>query len=127
MPAARDHVHLYRLEKPSGLILLSAGTAAGEVTLLENRPGKIRLSVTAAAPQRLTWKETAYPGWKLYLGHALAPYVPGEGIFRQWDIHPGSYDAVQLFRPFSFYAGLVLTLLAIITLGICGIIKLCAD
>ena len=70
----------------------------------------------AEGPGTLITSEIAYPGWEATVDGIDAELTTHAGLLRAIELGPGSHDIEFVFRPTTFRAGLLISLLALIVL-----------
>jgi hypothetical protein len=78
---------------------------SGTVTIVEDRPGLIRLRTDAPGRQLLVISENFHPGWIATLAGKQQPIVRVNGDFMGCVVGPGQADLHLEFRPTSLIAG----------------------
>lgn len=76
------------------------------------RPGLVRVRWTTARPGRLVLSELDYPGWTLLVDGRPVAREPFAGAFLSAAVPPGRHEALFVFRPWAFLAGLAVSLAA---------------
>lgn len=92
------------------------GTEAGKdsVNIIVYQAEKIELDVNLISDGYLVLSEHYYPGWKAYLDGKRINIIRANYLFRAIRIPKGKHRVRFLFRPESFYLGLILASLALI-------------
>lgn len=82
----------------------------GSVSITEDSPGYAGATINAREPAEIVFSETDYPGWEVRLDDRRVALKRFDGIFMTATVPAGRHDVVFKFNPFSFWAGLALTL-----------------
>jgi hypothetical protein len=125
-PAAIDGPVL--VEAPPDALRLVAiktdGQAQQPVPLAEDRPNSVRATFDAPAPGVFLVKDSVYPGWTATLDGQSVDVVRVNGMVRGVIVPtPGRHEVTMRYQPFSFTAGLsvsVVAALALVGLAIWG-------
>ncbi|MEP6992869.1 MAG: hypothetical protein ABI968_00010 [Acidobacteriota bacterium] len=84
--------------------------------LAEDLPERVVAEVTTSHPGLLVLTDLHYPGWIAEEGGRLLPLMRADGYFRAVALTEGSHRVVFRYRPMSFYAGCVVSGLALLTM-----------
>jgi hypothetical protein len=110
------------------LILAEPGTVPaqksygrGEVRILSYQRQWVQCEVVAETDGYLVLLDSYYPGWRAYVDGKQAEILRANYAFRAVRVPAGKHRVEFVYRPWSFYAGLSLTSLALIL----GIVVLC--
>jgi hypothetical protein len=101
---------------------LSGGRQDGASNLYYTGYAPEAYSVVAVtpAPAYLVFSEVWYPGWRAWVDGVEVPIYRANFAFRAvWLASPGSHTVVMRFDPWSWKAGLALTLLTLAGLAAC--------
>jgi hypothetical protein len=90
--------------------------ATGRVKLVSYGPSKVQLDCEAHGDGFLFLSDTYYPGWKAYVDGKDSPIYRANLAFRAVRIPKGHHAVAFVYKPISFYAGLLLTVLGILAL-----------
>ena len=96
------------------------GTAPGEVEVLDESSGHVRLRVRRDAPGWLVAQQSYYPGWRATVDGEAAPVRRVNGAFLGVPVPEGERIVELGYRPASVTAGALLSLAAAIVL--CGLL-----
>ncbi len=88
---------------------------AVELDILRWTPNRIELRVQGASYVVLTG--VSYPGWEAHVGARAVPLAAPTRAQRVIQLAPSETEISLVFRPWSVYAGLGITLIALLTLG----------
>jgi hypothetical protein len=115
MREAIEKLHLASKEKAvlEGGEKLEGRTLEYSLRILEERSGKLRLSVKSNEKAYLIISETFYPGWKGYVDGKEEEIVPANLLFKALLLPEGEHEVLLSYRPFSYKFGLYLSLLAL--------------
>jgi hypothetical protein len=91
------------------IVAPAAGSQAAEVVL--HRPHRVEVKTSAQAPAVLVLAENYYPGWRAYLDGRAAPIMRVNYNQRGVRVPAGEHRVSFVYRPRSFYGGLLLTAL----------------
>jgi len=84
--------------------------------IAEDLPERVAADINSGAAGILVLADLDYPGWKASVDGRPAPILSADGYLRAVALSAGSHRVVFRYRPVSFYAGAVLSLLALGTL-----------
>ena len=84
--------------------------------IAEDFPERVAADVDSDAAGLLVLADLHYPGWTARLDGHPTPVLRADGYLRAVAVPAGAHRVVFLYRPISFYAGAVLSLLAAGTL-----------
>ncbi|MFH1368249.1 MAG: hypothetical protein ABII64_03885 [Elusimicrobiota bacterium] len=99
---------IYEIVSPEGKLI-----SEGKSSILEDAPGKSVISTDFSNPEQLIWKETYYPGWHVFSGNEKLPVNVWGGVFREIEVPAGRRVLYQVYRPWTFYLGLLITIAAL--------------
>ncbi len=99
------------------------GGQAGEVTLQKRTPGSITLDVVTPADGLLVVSEIYYPGWQAYLDGQPVDIMPVDYVLRGVVVPAGRHRVAMEFRPFSFTAGAIISVLSLLALTGTGLLS----
>jgi hypothetical protein len=85
--------------------------------IAEDLPERVVADINSGTAGLLVLADLAYPGWKAAVDGHPAPILTADGCLRAVALPAGSHRVVFRYRPVSFYAGAVLSVLALGTLG----------
>jgi hypothetical protein len=85
--------------------------AAQAAAVLHYGPHKVEVKTSAAVPAVLVLAENHYPGWRAYLDGRAVPVMRVNYNQRGVRVPAGEHRVVFLYRPWSFYGGLLVTAL----------------
>ena len=100
------------------VILQGAGVSvrsrpgAGEARIVDYTNERVRCEVSAAVPGFVVLLDTYYPGWTAYLDGRPVPMLRANFAFRAIEVPEGTHQIEFRYFPWSFFAGLGVTLLA---------------
>lgn len=77
-----------------------------------------RIVLDAQGPGLLVLSEVYYPGWQVTVDGRSAEMIPVHGIFRGVILPVGNHEVVFQFRPISFFAGMMISLITLLAVGI---------
>jgi hypothetical protein len=86
----------------------------GDVRILEDLPGRIRLRAQTPTKQLLVLSESFHDGWKLSVDGAGRPPIRVYGDFMGCIVAPGSHDVVFEFAPEDYAVGLRVSLAGVV-------------
>jgi hypothetical protein len=95
-------------------------TGQGLVTVNEQGPNRVVLSVDAPASGFVVLTDTLYPGWQATIDGQPAPIWPANLAFRAVAVEAGKHEIVFSYRPRSFTHGLwfsIITLLIMLVVA----------
>ena len=79
--------------------------------------------ITASGPGRLVLSEIYYPGWKVYVDGFEKQIVSVDGILRGVDLDDKTHEIRFSFQPLFLFAGLIVSFITIIFLGIKTLVR----
>ncbi|HUW22059.1 MAG TPA: YfhO family protein [Candidatus Bathyarchaeia archaeon] len=88
------------------------------VEIVNYYPNEIDLATKADKPSQLVLTDVFYPGWEVLVDGRPQSIKKYENIFRAVDILPGSHQVKFVFRPQSYYRGLMITITSFLTIGL---------
>ncbi len=91
------------------------GTVQGEdrVRILVYEAQRMQVEVNLAAPGLVVFSEMHYPGWQAYVDGTRAPLYRANGALRAVPVPAGPHRVDMVYRPLTFYAGLLISLLSL--------------
>ena len=118
--------HLY--ENPTflkrALVVTSEGSLLpGEATILEHSPGSVHVRTKTDQDAFLFLSDLHYSGWKAFLDGKPALIHRMNGVFRGVKLTPGDHQVRFAYVPFSFYAGVAISVLSLLGCGLCFVLK----
>jgi hypothetical protein len=110
-------VYVNTLARPRAWIeTAEADGAWRDAAAIEWTPNRIR--VQAVGPGKLVLSEIAYPGWQARVDGVRAPVVTNAGILRSVELPAGAHEVILTFIPASVYIGLILAVVALLSLAL---------
>lgn len=114
-----DDLYIYWLEdpRPRAWVVPAGAQADGAwkpVDSLAWSPNRILL--TATGPGQLVLSEVDYPGWTVRVDGVDDRKPPAEGLFRSAALGPGEHRIEFVFRPWSVFAGWLVSAAALAAL-----------
>jgi hypothetical protein len=91
--------------------------AEGTVTVTALSNNSISLNVVTEEPGYLVVTDTYYPGWVATIDDEPVPLSLANVTFRAVYVEPGVHTVIMRYRPVSFYAGLVITVITLLFTG----------
>ncbi|MDX1521143.1 MAG: YfhO family protein, partial [Anaerolineae bacterium] len=79
---------------------------SSKVSVSQEGPNQVRLTLEAPAPGFVVLTDTFYPGWQALHNGQPAPILPANLAFRAVAVEAGAHDIVFTYRPWSFTLGL---------------------
>jgi hypothetical protein len=86
----------------------------GEVKIENPNPNRTQVQLTKGAPGWLVIADTWYPGWCAWVDGKPASIWRANYLFRAVQVEAGSHTVTLEYRPFSFYLGLLASLLGLL-------------
>jgi uncharacterized membrane protein YfhO len=116
-----DPIKTILLEKGANALTLNSLSKdisyAGETVRIENyKPNRIDLKSRSQGDAYLLLSELWYPGWKAYVDGKEVDILKADYLLRAINLPAGEHSVSFVYRPMSFYAGLVLTICTLFTL-----------
>jgi uncharacterized membrane protein YfhO len=90
------------------------GQGQGEVEILSYEPERIVLRVNTNESGLLVLTEANYPGWRAEIDGRPVEIQQTDGLFRGVVVPAGAHEVVFVFRPLSYQAGVVVSLVSLI-------------
>lgn len=100
------------LAQAPGLELAGAGSA--EVQILERLPNRLVLEVDTDADGVLVLSEIDYPGWQATIDGRQTPILRANTVLRALSVEAGQHRVEMVFRPWTVFAGLAVSMLTLI-------------
>lgn len=97
---------------PRSYVLHDDQVGEEKVAFIEYTPNRVRLSVRMESPGTLVLADTYYQGWKASADGIPLEIEPFDQVFRAVELNKGRHEVEFVFRPFSFYLGLTLSVLS---------------
>ncbi len=85
-------------------------TLPGEAQIVIYQPERVEVHTAAQSAQLLVLSDTFYPGWKAFVDGRETPIYRANYAFRAVEVPGGEHTVVFVYRPFSFYVGLWVSL-----------------
>jgi hypothetical protein len=104
------------VEEPLGIA--SADGAPGNVQWISRKNASVQLKVESATHSVLVLSQVFYPGWKAFVDGKQTAVFPADYALTGIAIDPGSHDVVFKFDPLSFKAGLLLSAVTALIVGV---------
>ena len=76
-----------------------------QVTIVQDKPERVRINVTTDQPGYLVLTDSWYPGWRAFVDGQPAPIYRADVLFRAIQIEPGTHAIAFEYRPDSFLVG----------------------
>lgn len=89
----------------------SYDTDSANITSYNSR--KVMIETNSQSSAVLFLSDTFYPGWKAYVDGKPQKIHRANYVFRAVSLGPGRHEIVFIYKPLSFYIGLVVTLIMI--------------
>lgn len=121
---ARSPLFVYQLETMPALCEAVDNSAPVNIKITESRPEKYSVSIDSPKSSSVVFRQTAYPGWQLFVNGSKTRLSPYRDIFTKWEVAPGASKAFYVYRPLSFAIGLLLTCAAILLLSAYAVARL---
>jgi hypothetical protein len=115
--AQSDPARVVVLAQDPGIAL--AGTGQGTVQVAERLPNRMRLEVETDAAGILVLSEIDYPGWWATVDGQRVPILRADTVLRAVAVGAGHHRVEMVFRPWTVWAGLALSVLTLV-LGAAG-------
>ncbi|PYS54884.1 MAG: hypothetical protein DMG13_06595 [Acidobacteria bacterium] len=88
-----------------------------KVEIIESRINEAVFRAQASEPAILVWSQTHYPGWKATVNEQEVPVFRANLALTGIPLAAGTHDVRFVFRPLSFRAGAILTMLSTLVLA----------
>ncbi|MER3405790.1 MAG: hypothetical protein C4289_12060, partial [Chloroflexota bacterium] len=89
----------------------AGGQTAGQVRFITDSPRRVVLRAELAADGIVVLNDAWYPGWWATVDGRETPVLPANLMFRAVAVPAGVHDIEFVYRPVSWVAGAVITLL----------------
>jgi len=89
----------------------SGGPSGQGVEVVRHRPNRVEVQTSSRAPAVLVLADNYYPGWRAYLDGRAVPIMRVNYSLRGVRVPAGEHEVVFVYRPWSFYGGLLVTAL----------------
>jgi hypothetical protein len=99
-------------------------TAGGIVHVVSEMPNQLLIRASAPMDGWLVVSDVWYPGWHAQVDQHDAPVRRADYLFRAVELPQGDHEIVFSYRPVSFWAGLILSLSAIMGIGLVSALKI---
>ncbi len=86
--------------------------AGGQVRLIIDSPRRVVLRAELPADGIVVLNDSWYPGWRAYVDGHETPILPANLMFRAVAVPAGAHEIELVYRPVSWVAGAIVTLLA---------------
>jgi uncharacterized membrane protein YfhO len=73
------------------------------------RPGRVQIITTAEHPCHLVISELDYPGWTARVDGNAVPLERFDNAFLSAPVAAGRHETIFLYRPWSFFIGLIIS------------------
>jgi uncharacterized membrane protein YfhO len=94
--------------------------ARGEVNIQKYMPNKITLQVKTNTKKLLFLSDMYYPGWKAYVDGKETHILRANYTFRAIEVSQGSHTVEFVYKPQSFYTGMIVSFVSLGILFIVG-------
>src|SRR5262249_43025592 len=96
------------------------GDPLGEARLVEDRGTTVSIEATAVRPGILVLHAPFDPSWRADIDGASVPVLRADGLYRGVALPPGRHVIRFSYRPREFYAGLSVSVTALLLIGFSG-------
>ncbi len=103
---------------------ISSNFSTCQITNLIYTTQKTSLDTQCSSEGFLAFSQIYYPGWKAAINGTSAKIIKTNGIFSGLQLPPGNSEITISYRPDSFFNGIVLSLISLITLVILNTVAL---
>jgi uncharacterized membrane protein YfhO len=100
------------LERPASHVDGSCDVGGAQITLNEDSPTRMEISLSTPSDGWLVLADVWYPGWRATVDGEETTIRRADYLFRALPIPQGDHQVVMVYRPPLFLAGLILSLLA---------------
>jgi hypothetical protein len=90
-----------------------------EARIVSLSPRRILLDTASQDGDLLVLTDSYYPGWMGKVDGNRSPVYRANYLFRAIYVPPGRHEVEFIYRPMSFYVGLVLSLLGLAVMAVC--------
>lgn len=92
------------------------GASTASLAVLRHTPSRSVVRVKSTSPVWLFMADANYPGWRVRIGGQLAPLFSAQVLGKAVEVPAGDNTVEFEFLPWSFRAGLVLSLLSMVAI-----------
>ncbi len=100
------------------------GAVLGSCTIETDTAERVAVEVDAPRAAILVLADTAASGWRARVNSTNTPLLKVNGLFRGVVVPSGASTVTFVYRPISFYAGVVVTAVALVVLVLAGLTAL---
>jgi uncharacterized membrane protein YfhO len=86
--------------------------------VLEEHPNRVTIALAADGPGWLFQADVWFPGWIARVDGEQAPLYSANYLFRAVSVPTGFHEIEIIYRPYSFYLGVLISLCAWIWMGV---------
>ena len=109
---------LYRLKNPKRRITTSPATALNTVNIVKRDPSEVEFQVDLNSAAVVELTELMFPGWSVTVDSKDAVSETNSGFGRLVKVDAGLHTVRWTYRPRSFQAGLLISVVAAIAMGL---------
>jgi hypothetical protein len=109
---------LYRLKNPKRRITTSPATALNTVNIVKRDPSEVEFQVDLNSAAVVELTELMFPGWSVTVDSQEAVSETNSGFGRLVKVDAGLHTVRWTYRPRSFQAGLLISVVAAIAMGL---------
>lgn len=105
-----------RTENPSSIC--SNDTQMASISLIDDRPTRIHMQVSALHSGWLVLSDQWYPGWTAQIDGQETSVYRANYLFKAVNVPAGEHQVAWIYRPLSFVVGLLISALSWVIIGI---------
>jgi hypothetical protein len=102
----------------------STGSQMATVSIVEDRPNKIKMQVNTQASGWLVLSDQWYPGWTAEIDGEETSILRANYLFRAVKLPAGDHQVVWKYNPLSFRMGLLISTISWLVIGIIAVLKI---
>jgi hypothetical protein len=83
-----------------------------KISVISDTPDRLVIRLSGSSPGWLVLSDVWYPGWHAWVDGKLVQVLKADYLFRAVQVGPGQHEVIMTYNPFSFWSGLVISLVA---------------
>jgi len=87
-------------------------TDNARISVVSDTPDRLVVQLSSSSPGWLVLSDVWYPGWRAWTDGKPVPILKADYLFRAVKVRAGQHEIVMVYNPFSFWSGLVISLVA---------------
>jgi hypothetical protein len=97
--------------------------SAADITLISENPGEATINVNSPVDGWVMMADVWYPGWKVRVDNVVVESYRADYLFRAAAVPAGEHEISWEYKPASYLAGAVISILAVMMLVFVGKLK----